>query len=266
MKKVLSLVCCLVFVLFLAVGCKRNEEKIIKVGASPSPHAGILEQCREYVESKGYELEIVEFSDYILPNVGVQEGSLDANFFQHQPYLDDYNVNNRTNLVSVLKVHFEPLGIYKGKSESLENIPDGATIGVPNDDTNCARALNLLAELGLIEVDTSKGIHVTALDITKNEKNLQIVELEAAQLPTQLPSFDFAVINGNYAIENNLTAKLLATESKTGVSANAYGNIICVKEGNENSEKIQVLVEALKQENVKEYIEREYKDVVVPLL
>ena len=265
MKKTLSLVICLLLLAISSCG-KKNDDKTIRVGASSSPHAEILKECKSYVESKGYKLEIVEFSDYILPNVGVAENSLDANYFQHQPYMENYNKKNKTSLKAVLKVHFEPLGFYAGKKSKLEDIEVGSTIGIPNDDTNCARALYLLRDLGLISVDESKGFEITSKDITSNPKKLQIVELEAAQLPTQLPSFDYAVINGNYALESHITSKLLSSEDSNGIGATTYANILCVNEGNENSEKTKILIEALSQSSIKDFINNKYQGVVVPLI
>lgn len=263
MKKIISL-----FILILTlclVGCGGTDEKTIVVGASITPHAEILEQCRDYVESKGYKLKIVEYTDYILPNVGVSDGSLDANFFQHKPYLDGYNENNKTDLISVAQIHYEPLGIYGGKQENLENIPDGATIAIPDDSTNRARALHLLKDLGLIELDTSKGILVTSKDITKNEHNLQIKELEANQVPLQLKSFDYGIVNGNYALSSNIISKLIANEDVESLGAKYYANILCVASKNENSEKTKILIEALTQEKVYNFIVSKYNGIVVPV-
>lgn len=262
-KKFLGFVCLLVIAVCL-IGCNKDD-KVITVGASPAPHAEILEQCKEYVESKGYTLEIVEFSDYILPNVGVSDGTLDANFFQHQPYLTDYNAENETDIVSVLAVHFEPLGLYAGKSTAITTITQNASIGIPNDTTNGARALLLLDSLDIIEIDSSKGLLTTKSDITSNPYNVEIVEFEAASLPAQLPSLDYAVINGNYAISNNIIDKLLASEDKNSTAATTYANILCVNDGHEEDEKIKVLIEALTQQSIKDYINDTYNQTVVPV-
>lgn len=263
MKKIISFV--ILVLAFLLVGCGGTDEKTIFVGASITPHAEILEECRAYIEAKGYKLKIVEYTDYVLPNVGVSDGSLDANFFQHLPYLNEYNESNKTDLVSVAEIHYEPLGIYGGKQESLENIPDGATIAIPDDSTNRARALHLLKDLGLIELDTSNGILVTVKDITKNEHNLEIVELEANQVPLQLNGFDYGVVNGNFALSSKITDKLIANEDVESLGAKYYANIICVASKNENSEKTKILVEAITQENIREFINQKYQRIVVPV-
>jgi D-methionine transport system substrate-binding protein len=266
MKKILSLI--LLLLVVVLTGCTRNtiDDKKIVVGASPTPHAEILELTREYLLSKGYELEIIEFTEYVLPNKALSSGELDANFFQHIPYLKQYNLDNKVDLVDVLKVHFEPIGVYKGKGNSFENIQEGSTIAIPNDTTNCARALQLLAQLGLITVDTSKGLLATEADILLNPKNLKFTALEAASIPAQLPYFDFAVINGNYAIGANIsTDKLVATEDSASLAAQTYANVIVVKSENANSEAIKVLIEALKQDFIKEYILNNYKGLVLPI-
>ncbi len=252
--------------LLAGCGAKGTDEKTIRIGASPSPHAEILNQVKAEVEAKGYKLEIVEFNDYVLPNTGVQEGELDANFFQHKPYLDDFNKNNNTTIVSVANIHFEPLGIYSAKVTNLDDIKDGAKIGVPNDATNEARALLLLEAKGFITLKAGAGINATIQDIESNPKGLEIIEIEAAQLPRSLQDLDAAVINGNYAIAGGLkVADALAVEDSASVAAETYANIIAVKAGNENSEKIKVLIDALKSEAVKKYIEENYGGAVVPV-
>ncbi len=250
------------------IGCGGNgaEDKVIKVGASPSPHAEILEQVKAEVEAQGYTLEIVEFNDYVIPNTAVNQGELDANFFQHKPYLDNFNVNNGTELVSVAAIHFEPLGIYSAKIKNVADIKEGALIGVPNDATNEARALLLLEANGLITLKEGIGVNATIYDIESNPLNLEIKEIEAAQLPLSLQDLDAAVINGNYAISGGLKiADAIALEESTSVAAETYANIVVVKAGNENSEKIQVLINALKSDAVKTYIEGEYAGAVVPV-
>lgn len=265
MKNLLKVLCLFILSvsLFVCTSCGEDDSKVITIGASPSPHAEILEQTRSYIESKGYTLEIKEFVDYIIPNTLTEEGTLDANFFQHEPYLIDFNQSNGTNLVSVLKVHYEFLGLYKGKTKNLENIRSGSTIGVPNDTTNFSRACLLLQDLGLIAVDESKGLNLTLNDITDNPYNLKIQPAEAASLPRLLSEFDFAVINGNYALSNGLTKNdIIATESAEGDAPTTYVNILVVKAGNEESEKIKVLIEALQQPNIEEYINAHYQGVV----
>lgn len=267
MKKIYKIVSLIVIVLILSA-CKAEnsiDDKVIVVGASVSPHAEILEQTREYIESKGYELKIVQYTDYVQPNKGVSDGSLDANFFQHLPYLLQYNLDNKTNLVSVHTVHFEPLAVYEGKS-SLLDLKEGSSIGVPNDTTNEARALLLLDSLGLLTVDKSKGLKVTKLDITSNPKNFKIVELEAAIIPSKLPDLDIAVINGNVALTANILDKRIDNtfEQIDSQAAQTYGNIICVNSGNEEKEAIKVLIEALKQERIREFINNNYQGMVIP--
>ena len=238
----------------------------IRVGASITPHAEILNVVKPILAEQGYDLEVVEYTDYVLPNTATESGELDANYFQHQPYLDDFNAQNGTHLVSVAAIHYEPFGIYAGKSDSLENVADGATIAVPNDGTNEARALLLLEAQGLIKLREDAGFTATKLDIEENPKNLDIVEMEAAQLPRVLPDVDFAVINGNYAIQGGLkVADALASESVESESAQTYANVLVVKEGNENNPAILALVDALKTEEVRKFIEDTYEGAVVPM-
>lgn len=266
MKKLLVL-WLLIFVVSLT-GCSKNKinDNILIIGASASPHAEILEQARQYIEEQGYVLEIKVYNDYVLPNIALQEGELDANFFQHIPYLNSFNEEQNTDLVSVYAVHYEPLGLYAGKSNSLTTIKDKATIAVPNDTTNYARALLLLTALGIIEVDQSKGLFITSKDITKNPHNVEIKPFEAAALPTQLVEVDYAIINGNFAVSANVSLdKLLGQEDALSVAAATYGNIIAVKRGNENAEVIEVLIAALSQPKIKEYIESTYDGTVLPL-
>ena len=184
-----------------------GELETIKVGATPAPHAEILEVIKDKLLEKGYQLEIVEYNDYILPNNAVQDGDLDANYFQHQPYLDDFNAQNGTTLVTVATVHFEPFGLYAGKTASLEELKEGAKVAVPNDTTNEARALLLLEAQGLIKLKEGAGINATKIDIVENPLNLEIVELEAAQIPRALQDVDIAAINGNYAVGAGLSLK-----------------------------------------------------------
>ncbi|MFA6890322.1 MAG: MetQ/NlpA family ABC transporter substrate-binding protein, partial [Bacilli bacterium] len=237
MKKLLIAIC---LVCLLTVGCaKKNsiDDKKLIVGATTTPHAEILELCRSYIEAAGYEFEIVEYTDYVLPNLSLWNGDLDANFFQHQPYLTQFNESNHTQLSSVLAVHFEPLGLYRGLGEPLATIAEGSRIAIPNDATNCARALHLLSQLGLIDINTSKGLLATENDITSNPKNLQVIALEAASIPSQLVGFDYGVINGNYALSSGISlTSLLATENPESLAADTYANIVAVKTGNENKE------------------------------
>lgn len=240
-------------------------EKLV-VGASPAPHAEILEAARDLLADKGYDLEIVEYTDYVQPNNALESGDLDANYFQHKPYLDSFNEENGTHLVSAGAIHYEPFGIYAGKSDSLDELADGAEVLVPNDVTNEARALLLLEEQGLLTLKEDAGLEATINDITENPKNLDIVELEAAQLPRSLQDADIAVINGNYAIEAGLqVSDALAVESSDSLAAQTYGNVVAVREGDEENDKTKALIEALTSDDIKEFIETKYDGAVVPL-
>ena len=215
---------------------------------------------------EGYDLQVVEYNDYVLPNTALEDDELDANFFQHQPYLDDFNAENGTHLVSVAAVHFEPFGLYAGKTDSIANLKDGATVAVPNDTTNEARALLLLEAQGLIKLKEGAGLTATVLDIEENPLNLEIKEIEAAQLVRSLPDVDIAAINGNYAAEGGLNvADAIAVEASDSLAADTYANVIVVKEGNENSEKTQALVGAVLSDGVKSYIEETYGNAVIPV-
>ena len=263
----------------LAVGCfgltacgasqeaSNGDDKVITVGATPTPHAEVLENAvAPILEEQGYELQVTVFEDYVQPNTAVEAGELDANYFQHINYLDAFNEENGTSLVNAGYVHYEPFGLYAGKSSDLENIADGAKIAVPNDTTNEARALLLLQQEGLITLADGAGVTATTKDIVDNPKNLEIVELEAAQVSHSLQDVDFGIINGNYALEAGLNvADALAVESAEGVAAEQYGNIIAVADGNQDSEKIKVLVAACQSDEVAKYIEDTYNGAVVPL-
>ncbi len=243
-----------------------SGDKTIKVGASPTPHAIILEHVKDDLASKGYTLEVVEYNDYVLPNTALENGEIDANYFQHITYMNDFNEENGTHLASAMGVHFEPFGLYAGKTASIDALADGATIAVPNDTTNEARALLLLEQEGLIKLKEGAGLTATVLDIAENPKNLKIQEVEAAQLPRVLPDVDVAAINGNYALEAGLqVADAIAVEGSESDAAEAYVNVIAVKEGNEQSEKIQALVEALSTPQLRAYMEAEFNGGVVPL-
>ena len=269
--KVVSLGLAAVLSCGLLVGCGGNnsagaDDKNIKIGASPSPHAEILAEIEAAVEAQGYTLEVIEYNDYVIPNTAVDQGELDANFFQHKPYLDDFNANNGTDIVSVAAIHFEPLGIYSASVTEVSEIGEGALIGVPNDATNEARALLLLEANGLISLKEGAGVSATINDIESNPLNLEIKEIEAAQLPLSLLDLDAAVINGNYAISGGLkVSDAIALEESTSIAADTYANIIAVKAGNEDSEKVQVLINALKSEEVKAFIEATYAGAVVPV-
>lgn len=273
MKRVLSLLVAFALGLTVLAGCgnttsgnKQSTKKIV-IGATPVPHAEILAVAKEVLAEKGYELEIKEFTDYIQPNLSLQSGDLDANFFQHEPYLNDFNAEQKTDLVSIAGIHYEPLGIYPGKTKSLDDLKDGAQVALPNDTTNEARALILLETNGLIKLDPNAGFKATVKDIVENPKNLKFIEIEAAQLVRSLPDVDIAVINGNYAIQGGLNAvtDALAREEKDSTSAETYTNILVVKRGNENREELKALAEALQSDKVKQFIEEKYEGAVVPV-
>lgn len=252
-----------------ACGGKENkaDDKTITVAASPTPHAEILEAAKDLLKEKGYTLEIKEFDDYPQQNVVVDEGEFDANYFQHQPYLDNFNEEKGSDLVSAAKIHYEPLGIYPGASEDLENIKDGAKIAVPNDATNEARALLLLEENGIITLKEDAGLNATKKDVEKNPHNIEIVELDAAQIARVVEELDFVVLNGNYALDAgfNVQTDAIAKEEADSEAAQTYANIIAVKKENKDSEKIKVLVEVLQSEEIGKFITDTYEGAVVPM-
>ncbi|WP_099204106.1 MetQ/NlpA family ABC transporter substrate-binding protein [Scatolibacter rhodanostii] len=241
-----------------------TELKKLKIGASVTPHAEILAKANELLKEKGYELEIVEFTDYIQPNLALESKDLDANYFQHITYLNNFNEEHGTHLASAAEIHYEPFGLFAGKTSSLDDLQDGATIAVPNDTTNEARALLLLQDLGLIKLKEDAGITATQIDIVENPKNLVIQEVEAVQTARTLQDVDMAVINGNYALSNNLKIEdAIATESSDSLAATAYVNVIAVREGDENREDIKALVDVLKSDEISQFIADTYKGAVV---
>ena len=240
-----------------------GEDTVIRVGAIPVPHAEVLEQVEADLKEAGWDLEIVVFEDYVLPNQALDAGELDANYFQHKPYLDDFNEKNGTDFVGVAEIHFGPLGIYSGKSDDLENIADGSVIAIPNDTTNEARALLLLQDNGLITVDESAGLAATPLDITDNPHNLSFTELEAAQTARVIDDVDFAVVNGNYAIDAKIKDRLVAVESAESEAAQTYANLIVVNKGDEETEKTQALVAAVTSDKIRDFINDTYEGAVV---
>ena len=238
----------------------------LKVAASPTPHAEILNVAKEVLAEQGIDLEVVEFSDYVQPNLVTESGEVDANYFQHTPYLESFNEENGTHLVSVGAIHYEPFGIYPGKSNDLENIADGATIAVPNDTTNEARALQLLAAQGIITVRDGAGLTATVNDIEENPHNVKIEELAAEQVARVAPEVAFVVLNGNYALQAGFSVAkdALAYEASDSEAAKTYVNIIAVKEGHENDPGIQALVKVLKSDEIKQYINDTYDGAVIP--
>ncbi|WML37761.1 MetQ/NlpA family ABC transporter substrate-binding protein [Clostridium sp. OS1-26] len=267
MKKIISIVISLIFV-FALVGCGEKKEessnkdtkKVIKIGATPVPHKEILEQVKSILQKEGYDLQIVEFTDYVTPNTALNDGELDANFFQHIPYLTKFNEEKHTELDYTVKVHIEPMGVYSKKVKKLEELKDGAEIAIPNDPTNGARALKVLQSAGLIKL--KDGELISKLDITENKNNIKIKELDAPQLPRVLDDVDAAVINTNYAIQANLnpTKDAIAIESKDS----PYANIIAVRKKDKDKPYIQALSKALNSPDVKKFIEDKYKGSIIP--
>ncbi len=247
-------------------GAAPAELQELVVGASPAPHAEILEAAAPVLEEKGYSLKIVEYTDYVQPNLALDAGDLDANYFQHLPYLEQFIAENGTKLANAGKIHYEPFGIYAGKTASLEELADGAKVAVPNDATNEARALLLLEAQGLIKLTEGVGLNATKTDVIENPKNLNILEIEAAQLPRSLQDVEIAVINGNYAIDAGLkVSDALAVEASDSEAAVTYGNVLAVQEGKENDDATKALMEALTSDTVKEFMETTYEGAVVPL-
>lgn len=263
MKKLLALILTLALVL-----CAANAFALEKVtiAATPVPHVVILEFIAPFMEELGYELDIKTFTDYVLPNQVVESGEIDANYFQHTAYLFDFNEKNGTHLVPVIPVHFEPMGVFKGKCDSLENLKDGATIGVPNDTSNEYRALALLQQLGLITLDPEAGVSAGKVDIIDNPKNLKIEEIEAAQLPRMLQDFDLAVINGNYALDADLkpTKDGLFVESADSEFATLYANIVAVRPADLDSDWVKALHTALTTKEAYDYMINTYEGGVIP--
>ena len=245
------------------------ETVTIRVAASPTPHAEILAVAKEILAAQGIDLEIIEYTDYVQPNLVVDSGEVDANYFQHTPYLNTFNDEYGTDIVSAGLIHYEPFGIYAGKTASLDELQEGAQIIIPNDGSNETRALLLLQQEGLITladgVDASSN--ATKQDIVDNPLNLDIVEMEAAQLPLSLQDVDLGVINGNYALDAGLNAgtDALAIEDASGDAAQTYANLIGVKAGNENSDAIVALIAALQSDEVRTFIEETYEGAVVPI-
>ena len=269
-KKILALALAGVLVVGALTGCgssksessdKKTDDKKITVAASATPHAEILEEAKTLLKDKGYELEVKVFDDYVQPNNVVESGEFDANYFQHVPYLEQFNEEKGTHLVVAGKIHYEPFGIYPGTKKDLKDIAKGEKIAVPNE----ARALLLLQDNGIIKLKDGVGIKATVNDIEENPNNIEIVELEAAQVPRVVNEVAYVVLNGNYALEANYTVKkdALAYEKSDSEAAKTYVNVIAVKEGNENSEKIKALVDVLKSDSIKKFINEKYDGAVI---
>ena len=241
-----------------------SADKTIKVAASPTPHAEILNSVKDALAEEGWELEVIEFDDYVQPNVATTDGDVDANYFQHVPYLNQYNEENGTDLVPVANMHYEKMAIYAGTKDSLDAIEAGDKIGVPNDATNEARALKVLAENGIIVLKDGASETATVTDIAEYPKGeVEIVELEAASIPASLPDLAFGVINANYAIQAEIMDKVVAVEGTDQEQEDTYVNIIVVNAGNENTEKTQALVKALQSDATKAFIEEKFNGAVV---
>lgn len=269
MKKLLAVVLTGAFVVSALAGCGKStsaDDKVIKVAASATPHAEILEQAKPLLEAKGYDLQVTVFDDYVQPNEVVESGDFDANYFQHIPYLESFNEEKGTHLVNAGGIHYEPFGIYPGTKASLDELADGDSIAVPNDTTNEARALLLLQDNGIIILKEGAGLTATKNDIVENPYNVDIVELEAAQVPRVKDEVAFMVLNGNYALEAGFSVAkdAIAYEKADSEAAKTYVNVIAVKEGNENSDKIKALVEVLTSQEIKDYINNTYDGAVIP--
>ena len=242
------------------------EKGTIKVAASATPHAEILEEAKPLLEAEGWDLEVTVFDDYVQPNLVVESGDFDANYFQHIPYLDNFNEEQGTHLVNAGGIHYEPFGIYPGTKSSLDDIADGDTIAVPNDTTNEARALLLLQDNGIIKLKDGAGLEATVNDIEENPYNVEIVELAAEQVARVAEETSYIVLNGNYALQAgySVSKDALAYETSDSEAAKTYVNVIAVKEGNENSDKIKALVDVLKSDEIKDFINEKYDGAVIP--
>ena len=243
-----------------------DDDKTITVAASETPHSEILEAAKPILEEEGYDLEVTVFDDYVQPNEVVESGDFDANYFQHIPYLNSFNEEKGTHLVNAGGIHYEPFGIYPGTKSSLDDIADGDTIAVPNDTTNEARALLLLQDNGIITLKDGAGLEATVNDIEENPYNVELVELAAEQVARVAEETSYIVLNGNYALQAgySVSKDALAYETSDSEAAKTYVNVIAVKEGNEDSEKIQALVDVLKSDEIKDFINEKYDGAVIP--
>ena len=272
MKKILVVALSALLCLGVMAGCGGDNKPAddgqlvkLKVGASPTPHAEILAQVKEDLKAQGVDLEIAEYTDYVQPNLAVESGDLDANFFQHKPYMDNYNQGKGTNLVALIPVHYEPMGLFPGKTATIEELADGASIAVPNDTTNEARALLLLETNGLITLREGAGMNATKLDIVDNPKNLDIQEVEAAQLPRVLQDVDMAVINGNYAVQAglNVTDNAIAKEESDSLAAETYVNYIVVNGDSYDAEVFDKIAAVMTSDETRQWINDNYNGAVV---
>jgi D-methionine transport system substrate-binding protein len=274
MKKKIALILVLALTVFALAACGGTDTKdegatdmkVLKIGASTVPHAEILEFVKPMLAEEGIDLQITEYTDYVIPNTAVESHELDANYFQHVPYMDSFNEENGTHLVSAIAVHYEPMGLFAGKTAALADLADGATIAVPNDPTNEARALLLLQQEGLIKVKDGVGLNATPNDIVDNPKNIKFFEAEAAAVARSLQDVDFAIVNGNYALEAGLkVTDALAVENKDSEAAQTFANIVSVYDGDQEKPEIQALAKALTSEETRKFIEDTYQGAVVPV-
>lgn len=263
-KNILLLLLILVLSFSLLTGCGKEKggENTIKIGVNPVPHREIVENIKDDLEKEGVNLEIIEFTDYVKPNLSLADKEIDANFFQHEPYMNDFKKERNIDIASLGKIHIEPLGLYSSNHKSIDNFKEGSTIAIPNDPTNGGRALLLLEKHGLIKLNKDAGLAATEKDIEENPKNFSFKPMEAAQLPRILKDIDGAIINGNYAIEAGLTPTkdALILEDKDS----PYANIIAIRAGEEKEEKFQKLIKALQSEKTKKFIEEKYNGAVIP--
>lgn len=275
MKKITYLLLALVLAIGTLTACGSSDKesgtkeaagKTIKVAASATPHAIILEEAKTLLKKQGWDLEIKVFDDYVQPNNVVESGEFDANYFQHIPYLENFNKEKGTHLVNAGGIHYEPFGIYPGTEKKLDELKEGDTIAVPNDTTNEARALLLLQDNGIIKLKDGAGLEATVKDIAENPKNIKIQELEAAQVSRVKDEVAFVVLNGNYALEAGYSVEKdsIAYEKSDSEAAKTYVNVIAVKEGNENNEGIKALISVLKSDEIKKFINEKFNGAVIP--
>ena len=272
-KVIASLTALAALATFALSGCgstksANGDDKTITIAATPTPHAEILNNVvKPILKKEGYKLVVKEFTDYVQPNAATEEGEVDANYYQHLPYLDNYNKEKGSHLISIAGIHFEPFGLYPGKTKTIKDLANGATIAVPNDPSNEARALLLLQDAGLLKLKNPKDVKSTVNDITSNPKNLKFKELDPSAVPTAIKDVDLAAMNGNYAIQAgfNPTKDPLTSEKVGGIAAKTYENIIVVKKGSEKLAKIKALIKALKTSAVRDYINKNYKGAVLPV-
>jgi len=277
MKKIVSISLVVVIIIALLAACANNngndgnvggdELVTFVIGATPTPHSEILEFVSDRMREQGIDMQIRVFTDFVQPNLATESGDLDANYFQHVPYMDNFNLQHGTHMVALFAMHFEPLGLYRARTQTIAELQDGAIIAVPHDATNAARAFRLLEEAGLIRLDPDAGILATRLDIVYNPLNLDIRELEAAQLPHILPDVDMAVINGNFALQAGLSIEedAVALEDRDSISAQTYANYIVVRAGNESDARVLTLIDILASDEVRDFINERFEGRVVPV-